>query len=234
MYVPKHFAEPRVDVLHPLMRAHPLATLVSLTAGGLVANHVPLHLSPGPEPFGTLRGHVARANPLWLDFVGKAGDSDDSDGSGGSGGSDAAGTAEVLAIFHGPDAYITPSWYASKAETGKVVPTWNYAVAHAHGALRVVDDPVWIRAQMTALTAQGEAAFAEPWRVDDAPADYIEKLIGAVVGIEIVITRLSGKWKVSQNQSAANREGVVRGLLASGESDALHMARLVEQPRQGG
>ncbi len=216
MYVPKHFAEPRVDVLHQLMRAHPLATLVTLTADGLDANHVPLLLSPEPGPFGSLRGHVARANPVWRDLTPDTGGS------------------EVLAIFHGPDAYITPSWYASKAETGKVVPTWNYAVAHAHGALRVVDDPVWIRAQMTALTAQGEAAFAEPWRVDDAPADYIEKLIGAVVGIEIVITRLSGKWKVSQNQSAANREGVVRGLLASGESDALHMARLVEQPRQGG
>jgi transcriptional regulator len=216
MYVPKHFAEPRVDVLHQLMRAHPLATLVTLTADGLDANHVPLLLLPEPGPFGSLRGHVARANPVWRDLTRDAGGS------------------EVLAIFHGPDAYITPSWYASKAETGKVVPTWNYAVAHAHGALRVVDDPAWIRAQMTALTAQGESAFAGPWRPDDAPADYIEKLIGAVVGIEIVIARLSGKWKVSQNQSAANREGVVRGLLASGESDALRMARLVEQPRQWG
>ena len=119
MYTPKHFEEPRTEVMHELMRARPLATLVTLTSNGLNANHIPLHLVDTPAPFGTLRGHVARANPLWSDF---------------------AKDVEVLAIFHGPDSYITPSWYATKQETGKVVPTWNYAVVHAYGTLRIVDD----------------------------------------------------------------------------------------------
>lgn len=208
MYIPKHFAEPRVDVLHQLIRTRPLSTLVTLSSGGLNANHIPLHLSEQPAPFGTLRGHVARANPIW---------------------SDISKDVEVLAIFHGPDAYVTPSWYPTKAETGKDVPTWNYAVAHAYGTLRVVDDPEWLRAHLGALTAHNEAAFAEPWRLDDAPPDFTEKLIGAIVGIEIVITRLSGKWKTSQNQPAENRAGVARGLRACGATDAVEMAALVEE-----
>lgn len=207
MYIPKHFAEPRVDVLHQLIRTRPLSTLVTLSSSGLNANHVPLHLSPEPSPFGTLRGHVARANPIWNDINDKI---------------------EVLAIFHGPDVYVTPSWYPTKAETGKVVPTWNYAVAHAYGTLRVVDDPTWLRGHLVELTAHNEASFSEPWQLDDAPPDFIEKLIGAVVGIEIVITRLVGKWKTSQNQPTQNQGGVVRGLRASGVSDAIEMAALVE------
>ncbi|MEW5710634.1 MAG: FMN-binding negative transcriptional regulator [Pseudomonadota bacterium] len=207
MYIPKHFSEPRVDVLHQLIRARPLSTLVTLSSSGLNANHIPLHLSMEPGPFGTLRGHVARANPIWNDIT---------------------RDIEALAIFHGPDAYITPSWYPSKAETGKVVPTWNYAVAHAYGTLRVVDDPIWMRAHLSELTTHNEAAFPEPWHLDDAPSDFTEKLIGAIVGIEIVITRLIGKWKVSQNQPAENRAGVVRGLRASAVSDAIDMAALVE------
>lgn len=207
MYIPKHFAEPRVDVLHQLIRARPFSTLVTLSSSGLNANHIPLQLSEQPGPFGTLRGHVARANPIWNDIT---------------------KDVEALAIFHGPDVYVTPSWYATKAETGKVVPTWNYAVAHAYGTLRVIDDASWLRAHLEALTALNEAAFAEPWHLDDAPPDFTEKLIGAIVGIEIVITRLSGKWKTSQNQPAENQAGVVRGLRACEGTDAMEMAALIE------
>ena len=207
MYIPKHFEESRVEVLHELIRARPLSTLVTLSSGGLNANHIPLYLAKEPAPLGTLRGHVARANPMW---------------------SDLAKDVEALAIFHGPDVYITPTWCPTKAETGKVVPTWNYAVAHAYGPLRVIDDASWLRAQLETLTAHNEVAFAEPWRVSDAPHDFIEELIGAIVGIEIVISRLSGKWKTSQNQPPQNQAGVIRGLRETGKAEALEMAALIE------
>ena len=207
MYLPKHFEEPRVEAMHELIRARPLATLVTFSSGGLNANHIPLQLSQEPIPLGTLRGHVARSNPIWSDF---------------------AKDVEVLAIFHGPDAYVTPSWYPTKAETGKVVPTWNYAVVHAYGVLRVFDDVSWLRAHLGTLTANNEGRFPEPWSLSDAPHDFTEKLIGAVVGIEIVITRLSGKWKVSQNQSPQNRAGVIDGLRASECPQSLEVATLVE------
>ena len=164
-----------------------------------------MHLSETPS-FGTLRGHVARSNPIWRDL--------DSD-------------IEVLAIFHGPDAYISPSWYATKQEAGKVVPTWNYTVVHAYGPLRIIDDASWVRSQLEALTAHNEAAFAEPWKVSDAPHDFTEKLIEAIVGIEMVITRLSGKWKVSQNQPPQNQASVIQGLNASEQIGATTMAALV-------
>lgn len=203
MYIPRHFDEPRLDVLHQLIRAQPLATLVTFSATGLNANHIPLHLSAETSSLGTLRGHVARSNPVWSDY---------------------AKDVEVLAVFQGPDAYITPSWYPTKAETGKAVPTWNYAVAHAYGALRIIDDAAWLRTHLEALTAHNEAAFPEQWRLSDAPHDYTEKLIAAVVGIEIQISRLNGKWKLSQNQPPQNRAGVIQGLNNKGE---LEMARLV-------
>src|SRR5687767_5959902 len=132
MYIPKQFEEPKVEVMHELIRANPLATLVTLSSSGLNANHIPLHLSQEPSPFGTLRGHVARSNPVWTDLT---------------------SNVDVLVIFHGPDTYITPSWYATKKETGKVVPTWNYVVVHAYGSLRIMDDAAWVRAQLEALTA---------------------------------------------------------------------------------
>lgn len=212
MYIPKQFDEPRVDVLHQLIRSRPFASLVTLSSNGLNANHIPLHLSEQPGPFGTLRGHVARANPIWNDI---------------------AKDVEALAIFHGPSAYITPSWYPTKAETGKVVPTWNYVVAHAYGTLRVIDDAAWLRDHLESLTAHNEAAFAEPWRLADAPSDFIEKMMGGVVGIEIVITRLSGKWKTSQNQPIENQAGVIQGLRASGSEETLEMAALVESINHG-
>jgi transcriptional regulator len=212
MYIPKHFEQPQIENMHELMRAWPLATLVTLSSGGLAANHIPLHLTCAPAPFGTLRCHVARANPLWRDFSQKV---------------------EVLAIFHGPDVYITPSWYVTKQETGKVAPTWNYAVVHAYGTLRAIDDAAWVREHLETLTDHHEAHFPKPWAVSDAPREFIEETIKAIVGIEIVITRLSGKWKVSQNQPAQNQAGVIEGLGCCGHRGAANMAALVEATARG-
>jgi transcriptional regulator len=208
MYIPEQHEEARVEVMHELIRKHPLANLVTLSSAGLNANPVPFYLSPEPAPRGTLLGHVARANPVWSDFK---------------------KDVEALVIFHGPQHYITPSWYATKQETGKVVPTWNYMMVHAYGSLNVKDDPVWLRAQLEALTAHNEAAFEEPWRITDAPQDFTEKLIGSIVGIEIVITRLLGKWKLSQNQPGRNRESVMAGLEAVGTEQALEMVASIEK-----
>jgi len=193
--------------MYELIRAYPLATLVTHSSIGLNANHIPLHLSESPSPYGALRGHIARANPLLGEIA---------DG------------IETLAIFHGPDSYITPSWYATKKETGKVVPTWNYAVVHAYGFLRVVDNASWLRAQLEALTDHNEAFFPEPWAVSDAPPEYVEKIMAAIVGVEMVITKLLGKWKASQNQSTQNQMGVVSGLKESGFPESEAMATLVE------
>jgi len=207
MYMPKHFEEPRTEFMHDLIRSWPLATLVTLSSGGLNANHIPFHLSEDPAPFGTLRGHVARANSMWQDLI---------------------QDVQAIAVFHGPETYITPSWYPTKKETGKVVPTWNYAVVHAYGDLRVVDDSLWLRSLLEKLVSQNEKPFSQPWALQDAPADFIQKMIGAIVGIEIVITRLLGKWKVSQNQPVQNREGVIQGLRAKKLPDAAEMANMIE------
>ena len=191
MYLPKHFAETDVGVIHDLMRDFPLATLVSHGPDGLSANHIPLQLDATAGPNGTLRGHIARANPL---------------------GRSAPVDAEILVIFQGPESYISPINYATKAEHGKVVPTWNYTAVHAYGRLRLIDDPAWIFAQISALTATHESRLPQPWAVSDAPADYIEKMLGAIVGIEITIERLIGKWKVSQNQPAVNQASLIAAL----------------------
>jgi transcriptional regulator len=208
MYVPKHFEETRLDVLHQLIRARPLATVVTLSAGGINANHIPLHLSQGQGRFGALWGHVARSNPMWGDRV---------------------QDVEALAIFQGPGAYVSPSWYPTKREHGRVVPTWNYAVVHAYGALRVVDDPVWLRGQLEALVSRHEASSTAPWSISDAPPEFIERMVESIVGFEIVISRLIGKWKVSQNQPPENRAAVVDGLKQRGDASALEMAELVRQ-----
>lgn len=205
MYLPAHFEENRVEVLHALMGEHPFATLLTQGAGELEANHLPLHLDPEAGPFGVLQGHVARANPVWKH----------------------AADGEVLVVFHGPQAYITPSWYETKREHGKAVPTWNYVVVHARGRLRAIDDPAWLRAQLEALVDRHEGPLPEPWHIADAPPDYIEKMLKAIVGIEIVISEVTGKWKTSQNQPPANREGVVAGLRQQGTDDTLSMAELV-------
>ena len=206
MYCPDPFAETRPEILRALIQRYPLATLVSMGANGLEANHIPLYLASGEGPQPVLQGHVACANPLWRE---------------------ASPDDEVLVIFQGPQHYISPSWYATKAETGKVVPTWNYAVVHAHGQLQVRDDPDWVRQQMVALTAQQEKDFLQPWQVEDAPRDFTERLIQQVVGIEIPISRWMGKWKVSQNQPQCNRESVAAHLAQQGDAYSAAMADLV-------
>lgn len=213
MYTPAHFAESRPEVLHALMRAHPLATLVLTDeAGALDAHHLPLLLQVDAQGKAWLRGHVARANPLWQQA--QAGE--------------ARGGLAVLAIFQGAQAYISPNWYASKAETHRAVPTWNYAIVHAHATLRAVDDAAWLRTLLTDLTATHEAAQPQPWQLSDAPTDYLDRMLAAVVGIELDISQLSGKWKTSQNQAATNRASVVAGLRQQGSADAVAMAALVQ------
>lgn len=211
MYVPSQFEEKRIDMLHQLIRDHSLGTLVTLASEGLNANHVPFELDPDPDapnagPFGTLRAHVARSNPVWRDF---------------------SEEVDALVVFQDAQAYISPSWYATKQEDGKVVPTYNYMVVHASGPLQVIDDPVWIRGLLERLSERHESGRTQPWKVSDAPGDYIDKLLSAIVGIEIPIAKLVGKWKVSQNQPRANRDGVVKGLQAIGDDNAMIMAQAV-------
>ena len=205
MYLPAHFTQHDAEQLHALMREHPLATLVTLHDGEVTADHVPLEFDAATQ---TLRGHVARANPLWR----------------------TAATQRALVVFNGPQAYVSPSWYPSKAATHQVVPTWNYTVVHAHGTLRAVEDAPWLHALVSRLTDHHEAPRDEPWAVADAPADYLQTMLRAIVGIEIVVDTLVGKWKISQNRSAADRLGVAAGL-AEGAPEAQAMADLV---RAGG
>ncbi len=208
MYIPRHFEESRIDVLHRLMRDEPFATLVTLGGDGLNANHLPLELDAEPGPFGTLRGHVSRANAVWRD-------------------TDPA--VEALVVFQGPQRYVTPSWYPSKPETGKVTPTWNYVVVHACGTPRFIEDATWLRAHIERLTALHEAARPQPWHVSDAPEDYIAGLVRGIVGFEIPIARLTGKWKVSQNRGDADRAGVTTGLRADADPASAVMADLIER-----
>ncbi len=208
MYNPPHFREDRIEVLHQLMKENALATLVTASGDGLTANHVPLILDPVPAPWGTLRGHMSRANSQWRD---------------------SRPEVHALAIFQGASAYITPSWYASKQETGKVVPTYNYVVVHAHGPLKTFEDPALLEQNVRALTALHETSFAKPWSVDDAPPDFVQSVLKGIIGIEIPIIRLEGKWKVSQNRPLADRAGVIRGLQALGDPESLEMANAIKQ-----
>jgi len=201
MYLPAHFAQHDPAPLHALMREHPLATLVTLLNGEATADHVPLEFDAATQ---TLHGHVARANPLWR----------------------TAATQRVLVVFSGPQAYISPSWYPSKAATHKVVPTWNYTVVHAHGTLHAVEDAPWLHALVSRLTDRHETPRAGPWAVSDAPSDYLQSMLRAIVGIEIVVDRLVGKWKISQNRTDADRLGVAAGL-AEGAPEAQAIADLV-------
>ncbi len=198
MYVPPLFKEDRIDVLHASILGSGLATLVTLTTDGLIASHVPMLLDSDPAPYGTLLGHVARPNPQARGAV---------------------PGVQALAIFQGPDAYITPSWYATKRENGKVVPTWNYVTIHAYGPVEFFDDTERLRAIVTRLTERQEAARAEPWAVSDAPADFIDGMLRGIVGFALPIARLEGKWKMSQNRPAQDRAGVITGLEADGMED---------------
>ncbi len=199
MYTPATFREERLDVLHGLIDAHPLGALVRHGKDGLCADHLPFEIAaPTPDaPFGILRAHVARANPVWR----------------------AAG-ADCMVIFQGPHAYITPAWYAEKQRSGKEVPTFNYAVVHAHGPLRAIDDAAWLLGLVERLTARHEADQAAPWRVSDAPADYIDKLLKAIVGIEIALTRITGKWKLGQNRTQEDQATMARELTAAAQPGA--------------
>jgi transcriptional regulator len=206
MYTPSYFRESRIDVLHDLMRAYPFATVVANGAAGFVANHLPFELAGDA----LLHGHVARGNALAT-----------MDG------------AEVLLVFQGPDGYISPNWYPSKHETGREVPTWNYAVVHVHGRLQVIDDAAWKRALLDVLTDRHEAGQPAPWRVADAPVDHIEKSLKAIVGIAVTIERIEGKFKLSQNHPSRNQQGVVDGLHQRDADGDAELARLMQRTPEG-
>lgn len=206
MYQVPLFNEDRIEVQHALIRAHPLGLIVTAGPGGLMANPLPFLVDPEASEKGTLLAHLARANPQWREL---------------------AMVDECLVVFQGPQDYVTPSWYATKRETGKVVPTWNYATVHAWGRPRVIEDAAWLRGQIGALTQSREQDRTDPWAVDDAPERFIEAQVKGIVGLEIPIARIEGKWKVSQNRPEADRRGVVEGLRAEGGDEA--MARLVAE-----
>jgi transcriptional regulator len=209
VYVPPLFKEDRIELLHDAMRQAGLATLVTLTADGLIASHVPVLLDPDPAPYGTLLGHLARPNPQAKGAV--------------------AGT-DALVIFQGPDAYITPSFYETKRQTGKVVPTWNYVAIHARGPVTFFNDTERLLQVVTRLTDREEGKRAAPWAVTDAPADFIDGMLKGIVGFSLPITRLEGKWKMSQNRPAEDRAGVVDGLTAGGRDV---VAELVRESNKG-
>lgn len=209
MYQPPHFQETRQDVLHGLVRAHPLGLLISNGAEGPVANAIPFLLDAQIGTKGRLRAHLAKANPQWRQLAENP-------------------ASPVLVVFQGADAYVTPSWYETKRETGKVVPTWNYAIVQVRGTVKVIEDQAWLAQQIAELTASQEGSREAPWAVTDAPAGFIQSQIKGIIGLEIEITDISGKWKVSQNRPVADRVGVAEGLESEAPSaSAPDMAELV-------
>ncbi len=220
MYDVPQFAETRLPVQHALIRGHPLGLIICQDSQGrLSANPLPFIIDPDDSTRGTLLAHMARPNPQWQIL-------DTAD--------------ECLVVFQGPQAYVTPAWYPSKQQHGKVVPTWNYATVHAWGCPEIIDDPSWIRGQIDRLTTQQEAAQQQaiqqeasrhqPWQVDDAPPDFTASMLQAIVGIRIPISRIEGKWKVSQNRPAEDVAGVAAGFAAAGDAA---MAKLVEEAGRG-
>jgi transcriptional regulator len=205
MYQPLHFREDRHEIQHALIRAHPLGLLITSGPGGLLANPIPFLVDAETSERGTLRAHLARANPQLAEL---------------------AAVEECLVVFQGAQHYITPSFYETKRETGKVVPTWNYITVHAWGRPRVMDDAAWVRRQIEDLTAHNEQTRAVAWKVSDAPDAFVAAQVGAIVGLEIPIARIEGKWKVSQNRPAADQAGVAAGLRGQGD-DAEAIARQV-------
>ena len=194
MYLPSAFRQDDLAELHAQLQASPLALLTSAGAAGVQASHLPLLLEPGEGEFGTLYGHFARANPHWRDLQ---------------------GGAEALAVFSGPDAYISPGWYPAKAEHGKVVPTWNYIAVHARGPVELIEEPERLLQIVSRLSDQHESGRERPWAVSDAPREYIDSMLRAIVGFALPIRRLEGKWKLGQNRSAADQQGVRDGLASS-------------------
>ena len=208
MYEPPLHRQEDHAAQHALIRAHPLGLLISHGPSGLLANAIPFLIFPEASKLGTLQAHVARANPQWRDLQ---------------------SADEALVVFQGAQRYITPSWYETKRETGKVVPTWNYLIVQARGCPRVIEDADWLRTQIEALTNKKEASRAKPWAVGDAPEDFVAAQIRQIVGVEIEIAEIKGKWKVSQNRKAEDRAGVIAGLAAEGDPDAAEMARIVDE-----
>lgn len=210
MYQPPHFRETDAERQHALIRSHPLGMLVTAGASGLLANPIPFFLDVEPGGPAVLRGHLARANGQWRDCL---------------------GGCPALVVFQGPEHYVTPSWYETKRETGKVVPTWNYAVVQARGTATAIEDAAWLHRQIRALTDMMEGRRPEPWAVDDAPDDFLAGQVKGIVGLEIVVDALEGKWKVSQNRNEADRGGVAEGLSSIGTQAAAAMADLVSRGR---
>ena len=209
MYVPELFRVEDVAQMHALMRARPFAALVSAGSAGLFASHLPTVVKDEGR-YGVIECHLARANPHWRDL---------------------AGGAEALMIFQGAEGYITPNWYPSKAEGGKVVPTWNFAAVHAYGRPEVVNDADWLRRHVTELTAQQERDQPRPWAPSDAPMNFIDTMLRGIVGFRFAITRLEGKWKMSQNRTPQDREGVVNGLTLRDRGDDREIAELIARQR---
>jgi transcriptional regulator len=211
MYTPKDFEVTDLPLLHAAMKQSELATLVTTTTQGLVATHLPLLLDENKGEYGMLSGHVSRANVQWQQ-------------------SDP--TAEALIIFLGLDTYVTPNWYPAKQETGRVVPTWNYAAIHAYGRLSFTEDPEWLRGMVTALTIKHEASFPVPWEVSDAPKTFIDSQLKAIVGFEFEILRLEGKQKFNQNRSEEDRLGVIEGLREAGKTQVAELMEKIESQRK--
>lgn len=209
MYTPPYFAETRLPVLQGLMRTHPFATLLAATPERVEAMHLPILLVEKPGASGVLQGHMAKVNPFWK-RVGPNG--------------------EVLAIFHGTQRYISPNWYPSKQKHGKVVPTWNYIVVHARGKVSWNHDPTWLREHLDNSTKTYETSD-NPWKVSDAPSDYIERMLGGIVGFEIAISELQGTWKLSQNRGEDDRQGVIDALQAQSHSQADDMVQWMTENR---
>jgi transcriptional regulator len=212
MYQPEHFRVEDVPQMHALMRARPFAALISAGTAGLYASHLPTVLKD-EGPHGVIECHLARANPHCKEL---------------------AAVSEALMIFQGPESYITPNWYPSKAEHGKVVPTWNYAVVHAYGRAEVINDAAWLRRHVAELTAQQEAGEAKPWALSDAPAPYIDVMLRGIVGFRFAVVRLEGKWKMSQNREMPDRAGVVKGLDLRASGDDLEVAGIVARQLEPG
>ncbi|MFY8083017.1 MAG: FMN-binding negative transcriptional regulator [Rubrivivax sp.] len=212
MYIPAQFAQTDPQALHRIMREHPLGTLVRTQDGLLDADHIPFELDPGGGPMGVLKAHVARANPLWQRCP--------------------TGTP-VMVIFRGAQAYISPNWYPSKHETHRQVPTWNYEVVHAHGTLSIHDDERYVRALVARLTREHDAAEPRPWKMGEAPADYLQTMLGNIVGIEVRLTSIVGKSKLSQNRELRDRRSAAETLAARGRED-LAQAMRATLPRQEG
>lgn len=208
MYTPDAFKEGRTEVLHELIRESPLATLIMPNLGEVVINHLPMVLRPGAANRGTLVGHVPKTNAVWELMNGER---------------------RAAAVFQGANAYITPSWYPSKHEHGRAVPTWNYAVVHVRGTPRAIDDAQWLLAHLEELTDTLESGQALPWKVSDAPQSFTDGMVGQLVGIEMPIDAIEGKWKVSQNRPHADQIGVIAGLKSRGDDESLAMAELVGQ-----